>query len=85
AAGSPLTGYKKTVIAGATYDPAAFSVKLMIKDLKLAESVGKQYGVELKSTSLTKDRLEAADAKGYGNSDFSVLTKLLEEESGYTR
>jgi len=84
AVGSPLTGYKKVPISTGDYKPA-FSVKLMIKDLKLAEEVGAQYGVKLESTSLTRNRLELASEKGYGEMDFSVLTKLLEEESKYTR
>ncbi|MDR2162828.1 MAG: NAD(P)-dependent oxidoreductase [Clostridiales Family XIII bacterium] len=84
AVGSPLTGYKKVPIGTANYAPA-FSVRLMIKDLKLAEAVGSQYGVKLESTAITKSRLELADSKGYGDLDFSVLTKLLEEESDYTR
>jgi 3-hydroxyisobutyrate dehydrogenase-like beta-hydroxyacid dehydrogenase len=84
AVGSPLTGYKKTPISSGDYK-AAFSVKLMLKDLGLAAAVGKQYGVKLESTALTQSRLELAASKGYGEMDFSVLTKLLEEESGYKR
>ena len=84
AVGSPITGYKRAPIGTGNYAPA-FSVKLMIKDLKLAEAAGKQYGVPLESTSLTKAKLELAEKKGYGDLDFSVLTKLLEEESDYIR
>jgi 3-hydroxyisobutyrate dehydrogenase-like beta-hydroxyacid dehydrogenase len=84
AVGSPLTGYKKHLIGAGNYDPA-FSVDLMIKDLKLAEAVGTQYGVPLESTLVTKARLEKASQKGYGNKDFSILTKLLEEDANYTR
>jgi 3-hydroxyisobutyrate dehydrogenase len=84
AVGSPLTGYKKVPIGTGDYSPA-FSVKLMIKDLKLAEAAGRLYGVKLESTALTKSRLERAESKGYGDLDFSVLTKLLEEESGFIR
>jgi 3-hydroxyisobutyrate dehydrogenase-like beta-hydroxyacid dehydrogenase len=84
AVGSPLTGYKKVPIGTGNY-AAAFSVKLMIKDLKLAGAVGQQYGVKLESTDLTRARLELAESKGYGDMDFSVLTKVLEEESNYTR
>ncbi|MDR1246403.1 MAG: NAD(P)-dependent oxidoreductase [Clostridiales Family XIII bacterium] len=84
AVGSPLTNYKKALIGAGNYAPA-FSVKLMIKDLKLAEAVGKQYGVSLESTKLTKSRLELAAEKGYGEMDFSILTKLLEEESDFVR
>jgi 3-hydroxyisobutyrate dehydrogenase-like beta-hydroxyacid dehydrogenase len=84
AVGSPLTGYKKVPISTGDYKPA-FSVKLMIKDLTLAEEVGAQYGVKLESTALTRSRLQLAEGKGYGEMDFSVLTKLLEEESNYSR
>ena len=84
AVGSPLTGYKAKVIGAGNYAPA-FPVKLMIKDLKLALEVADQYGVKLESTELTKNRLELADSRGYGDMDFSVLTKLLEEDSDYTR
>jgi len=84
AVGSPLTGYKAKLIGQGNYAPA-FSVKLMIKDLKLALAVADQYGVAMESTNVTKTRLEAAASKGYGDMDFAVLTKLLEEESGYSR
>ena len=84
AVGSPLTGYKAKMIGEGNFAPA-FSVKMMIKDLNLALDVAEQYGVKMESTQLTKDRLEAAEAKGYGDMDFAVLTKVLEEESGYTR
>jgi 3-hydroxyisobutyrate dehydrogenase-like beta-hydroxyacid dehydrogenase len=84
AVGSPLTGYKKVPISTGDYK-VAFSVKAMLKDLGLALAVGKQYGVKMESTTLTQNRLEQAVSKGYGEMDFSVLTKLLEEESGYKR
>ncbi|MDR1816198.1 MAG: NAD(P)-dependent oxidoreductase [Clostridiales Family XIII bacterium] len=84
AVGSPLTGYKAKLIAGGEYAPA-FTTKLMIKDLKLALEVGAQYGVKLESTELTKKRMELAVEKGWAEKDFSILTKLLEEESGISR
>lgn len=84
AVGSPLTQYKAKLIGEGNY-AAAFPIRLMIKDLKLALAVGDQYGVKLESTELTKKRMELADSKGYGDMDFSVLTKLLEEESNFSR
>ena len=84
AAGSPLTGYKAALIAGGEYAPA-FSVKLMMKDLDLALAAGKQYGVPLPSTALTRQSLQSAAATGRGEKDFSVLTQCLEEQSGYKR
>ncbi|MCL2111963.1 MAG: NAD(P)-dependent oxidoreductase [Clostridiales bacterium] len=84
AVGSPLTGYKSKVIAEGVYAPA-FPIRLMIKDLKLALGVGEAYGVKMESTELTKNRMELAQSKGYGDNDFSVLVKLLEEDSGVNR
>lgn len=84
AAGSPLTGYKAALIAGGEYAPA-FSVKLMMKDLDLALAAGKQYGVPLPSTALTRQSLQSAAATGRAEKDFSVLTQCLEEQSGYKR
>ena len=84
AVGSPLTGYKAKLIAEGEYAPA-FSVNMMIKDVDLALDVAKQYGVSMESTELTKNRLQLAADRGYGEKDFAVLVKLLEEESGYTR
>ena len=84
AVGSPLTQYKAKMIGAGEY-AAAFPVRLMIKDLKLALAVAEQYGVNMPNTKLTKERLELAESKGYGDSDFAVLTKVLEEECGVTR
>ncbi|MDR1953209.1 MAG: NAD(P)-dependent oxidoreductase [Clostridiales Family XIII bacterium] len=84
AVGSPLTGYKKVPISSGDYKPA-FSVKLMEKDFDLAFAVAKQYGVPLATAAATRQNLQSADAIGWGDQDFSVLTKLVETQSGYTR
>lgn len=84
AAGSPLCNYKKAVIAEGEY-PAAFSVKLMMKDLDLAFDAAKQYGVSMPSTAITRQQLAAAAATGRGEKDFSVLTQVLEDACGYKR
>lgn len=85
APGSPLMGYKAAVIASGKYEPPAFRTNLMVKDLKLALAVADEVGVKLPATELTKEKMDAAVEKGYGDSDFSVLTKILEEESGINR
>lgn len=84
AVGSPLVGYKQAVITAGEY-PAAFSVKLMIKDFDLAAAAAKQYGVEMPVTTLTRQYLQAAKDAGLEDKDFSVLTKVLEDKCGYKR
>lgn len=84
AVGSPLTNYKAALIAGGEYAPA-FSVRLMMKDLDLALAAGKQYGVPLPSTALTRQSMQSAAATGRGEKDFSVLVQCLEEQSGFQR
>jgi 3-hydroxyisobutyrate dehydrogenase-like beta-hydroxyacid dehydrogenase len=84
AVGSPLVGYKVAGISAGDYSPA-FSAKLMMKDFDLALDAAKQYGVPLYVTALTRQTLQTAAATGRGDKDFSVLTQLLEEQSGYAR
>lgn len=84
AVGSPICNYKSAVIAEGEY-PAAFSVKLMMKDLDLAFDAAKHYGVAMPVTSITRQQLASADATGRGDKDIAVLTQVLEESSGYKR
>lgn len=84
AVGSGICKYKAGTITAGEY-PAAFSVKLMMKDLDLALDVAKQYGVPMLSTSITRQQLAAAEATGRGDKDFAVLTEVLENSCGYTR
>ena len=84
AVGSGICKYKAATITEGEY-PAAFSVRLMMKDLDLALAVAKQYGVPMLSTSLTRQQLASASATGRGEKDFAVLTQLVEEASGYKR
>jgi 3-hydroxyisobutyrate dehydrogenase-like beta-hydroxyacid dehydrogenase len=84
AVGSPLVGYKVALVSAGDYKPA-FSVNLMLKDFDLAFDAAKQYGVPLLVTAATRQTLQSAAATGRGDKDFSVLTQLLEEQSGYSR
>lgn len=84
AVGSSICKYKADVIAKGAYDPA-FSVRLMMKDLDLALSVAKQYGVPMLTTSVTRQQLASASATGRGEHDFAILTELVEEAAGYQR
>ena len=84
AVGSPLVNYKKALVSSGDYK-AAFSVKLMMKDFDLAFAAAKQYGVALPVTAVTRQYYQAAAASGRGDSDFFVLTQVLEDQCGYKR
>jgi len=84
AVGSGICKYKAATIAEGEY-PAAFSVRLMMKDLDLALAVAKQYGVPMLSTSVTRQQLASAAATGREEKDFAILTQLVEEAAGYER
>ncbi len=84
AVGSGICKYKAATITEGEY-PAAFSVKLMMKDLDLALDAAKQYGVPMLTTSVTRQQLAAAAATGRAEKDFAVLTQVLEDASGYKR
>jgi 3-hydroxyisobutyrate dehydrogenase-like beta-hydroxyacid dehydrogenase len=57
----------------------------MVKDFDLAFEAAKQYGVPLPITAVTRQYLETAIQTGCGDKDFSVLTQVLEDQSGYKR
>ncbi len=82
--GSPLVNYKVKLVSEGLYTPA-FSVDLMKKDFDLADVVAKELNVPTPITSITRQFLSAASSAGYGNKDFSVLIKVLEELSAVKR
>lgn len=78
---SPLIAYKIPPIRERKF-PAAFSTRLMAKDLDLALSVAKELGVFAPSTGLTKQMLEASIANGNADNDFATLLLMVEKMSG---
>jgi 3-hydroxyisobutyrate dehydrogenase-like beta-hydroxyacid dehydrogenase len=58
-----------------------FSAKMMKKDIQLALDLGKELGVKLKTAELTNEMLNTAIEQGWGDEDFAVLFKVLEQMS----
>jgi 3-hydroxyisobutyrate dehydrogenase-like beta-hydroxyacid dehydrogenase len=74
AARAPMTDLKEPKLRTGDFSPQ-FSLKHMDKDLRLAlESAG---GLDLPQLRTLKARYDAGMAQGLGDSDFSVLMKLL--------
>lgn len=59
-----------------------FSVKWMEKDLALAIEAGAELNVPLAVTSVSRQMLSAAVAKGYGEEDICGSIRLLEDIAG---
>lgn len=74
---SGLTKLKEPKLRAGDFSPQ-FSVKHMLKDMRLASGI--EGTEEFPVLSAMRERLAAADAAGLADQDFSVLVKLLEGE-----
>lgn len=54
-----------------------FGTKLMLKDLGLAVSAGKEAHVALPLGNMTKELYQLADLRGHGSKDFGVILQFL--------
>ncbi len=70
------------IIAAEKYQPAGFQLPLGLKDVRLALAAGESVNVPLPLASLVRDRMIAALARGYGDSDWSVIAKISAESAG---
>jgi len=66
--------YGKLIVDG-SYDTPGFTVKLGLKDIKLALAAAELVGVPLPSGSVVRDRLVGAIGHGDGDKDWAVLGK----------
>jgi 3-hydroxyisobutyrate dehydrogenase-like beta-hydroxyacid dehydrogenase len=81
AAKSGLINYKAPFVFRRDFS-ANFSVKWMDKDIGLMLDSGKELGVPLFLTGLTRQLFQAAIAKGHENEDICSTIKVLEEMAG---
>ena len=58
-----------------------FSAAMMKKDIQLALDLGKDLGVTLKTAELANEMLTKAIEMGWGDEDFAVLFKVVEQLS----
>ena len=81
AAKSGLINYKAPFVFRRDFQ-ANFSVKWMDKDIGLMLDSGKELGVPLFLTGLTRQLFQAAIAKGHAEEDICSTIKVLEEMAG---
>jgi len=81
AAKSGLISYKAPFVFNRNFTPN-FSVKWMHKDIGLILDSGKELGVPLYLTGLTRQIFQAAIAAGHADEDMCSTIKVLEELAG---
>lgn len=64
------------------YSPAGMTVPLATKDLRLALAAAEHEAVPMPVASLVHDMLVAAEARGWGDLDWSVLGRLAAANAG---
>ena len=62
-------------------DEVWFSAAMMKKDIQLALELGEETGVTLKTAQLVNELLDQAIALGWGDQDFAVLYRVVEQLS----
>jgi 3-hydroxyisobutyrate dehydrogenase-like beta-hydroxyacid dehydrogenase len=58
-----------------------FSAAMMQKDIRLALELGEELGVTLRTAELVNEMLKKAEEMGFGDQDFAVLFKVVEQLS----
>ena len=70
------------LIVDSSYDKPGFTVKLGLKDIKLALAAAELVGVPLPSGSVVRDRLVGAIGHGDGDKDWAVLGREAARSCG---
>jgi 3-hydroxyisobutyrate dehydrogenase-like beta-hydroxyacid dehydrogenase len=79
--GSPFTRYKTPAFVNLDWTPT-FTPVLLRKDLDLGLKAGKQAGVPLPVTQLTRDIVNKAVEAGHTDCDFAILLELEANAAG---
>ena len=77
----PFEGLAQHLLPG-NFDPPDFALRLARKDVDLAASVGREFGVPMKMANLALQELTEALNRGWGNRDSRVAMLLQEERAG---
>jgi len=80
--GSPIFGGYAARIAEGEYRPAAFTMRLGLKDLRLLLAAAEAAEVPMPGASLVRDRLLTGIALGRGEDDWSAAAALAAEQAG---
>jgi len=73
-----------SMIAQAKYEPTAFPLSLVLKDLSLALLAAEHAAVPMPFANVMRDQLSSAVARGYQNLDETALSRIAAENAGLT-
>ncbi len=79
-AGNKVMEVKREKFLSHTFEPG-FRSELHHKDLGIALSAGREYGVALPVTAIVDQMLSAMKKKGWGGEDHSALLRIIEDLS----
>ena len=72
------------MIAEARYEPVAFPLSLVLKDLGLVLLAAENATVPMPFANVIRDQLSSAIARGYQNLDETALSRIAAENAGLT-
>jgi 3-hydroxyisobutyrate dehydrogenase-like beta-hydroxyacid dehydrogenase len=70
------------IVAEEKFQPAGFKMRLGLKDVRLILAAGEGAGVPLPLASLLRDHLISGIARGYGELDWSAITRVNAADAG---
>lgn len=76
--------YGRIAIEGA-FDPPGFRLRLGLKDANLVLAAANAAAVPMPAASQVRDRMLGGVARGHGELDWAVLTRLVAEDAGLAR
>ncbi len=79
---SPLYESYGTLMAEERFEPAGFKLRLGLKDMRLALSAADAAEVPMPLASMVHDHLLSALARGWGEQDWTVLSRVVSEAAG---
>ena len=82
AVANPMFRLKGPVMAANEFFPAAFPLKHMQKDLRLALKLGEEVGQPLFATAAINEMYKQALVCGLGDSDFAAISRVVRSEPG---
>ncbi len=73
------------IIANETFEPPGFTLRLGLKDIRLALAAADDKEIALPLASLLRDNYLKALTKGYENLDWAALALVAQEDAGFPR
>jgi 3-hydroxyisobutyrate dehydrogenase-like beta-hydroxyacid dehydrogenase len=79
---SPVYENYGKIIADQKFDPAAFKLRLGLKDLRLVLEAADEAQTPMPLASLVRDHLLSGMARGYAEMDWAALARVIAEDAG---